>query len=608
MTRSARLGAVLVCVLAVLLGAGPAMADGPESISQYDTRIDIRADGSMAVSETIYYDFGFNQRHGIIRKIPAKFRYDDSRDRVYPIDDVAVTMDGQDIDVDLSSEDGYETFKIGDPDRTVTGRHTFVIQYTVRGALNGFPDHEELYWNAIGHEWSVPITAASATITGPADVQRVECFSGPSGSQLSCPTKSFTGRTATFAARNLGNGSGMSVVVAFPEGSVANTEPILEDRHDLAAAFRATPFTLIGGGALALLGIGGSLAAAWAIGRDRRYVGQIPGLAPAPGQSVEERRQSLFDKPPIAVEFAPPDNMRPGQVGTLVDGQANTLDVTATIIDFAVRKRLHITEVPREGMWSSQDWELTRTDDAHPADKPFASYEKSLFNALFTGRDRVRLSELKHTFATDLGRVKQELYRDMVGQGWYRRSPESTRTMYRGLAFLAIVAAIGVTVLLALVTQWALIGIGLVVAAIAFFAVSGRMPARTGQGSAMLARVRGFKLYLETAEAEQIKFEEREQIFSRYLPYAMVFGVADRWAGQFADIGSVQPDGTSGLYWYTGLQGWNMLYFSQSIGSFATTTSGTIASTPPPAVSGGSGFGGGGFSGGGGGGGGGSSW
>jgi uncharacterized membrane protein len=125
----------------------------------------------------------------------------------------------------------------------------------------------------------------------------------------------------------------------------------------------------------------------------------------------------------------------------------------------------------------------------------------------------------------------------------------------------------------------------------------------------MLARVQGLRLYIATTEAEQIKFEERAAIFSRYLPYAMVFGLVDRWATAFRDIGSqVEGGGAPGLYWYTGLPGWSMFYFAQSIGSFATTTTGTIATTSPPAAGGRSGFGSGGFSGGGFGGGGGGSW
>ena len=48
----------------------------------------------------------------------------------------------------------------------------------------------------------------------------------------------------------------------------------------------------------------------------------------------------------------------------------------------------------------------------------------------------------------------------------------------------------------------------------------------------MLARVQGFRLYVATAEADQIAFQEREEIFSRYLPYAMVFGLVVRLAEQ----------------------------------------------------------------------------
>src|SRR6185295_19087769 len=63
-----------------------------------------------------------------------------------------------------------------------------------------------------------------------------------------------------------------------------------------------------------------------------------------------------------------------------------------------------------------------------------------------------------------------------------------------------------------------------------------RMAARTADGSAVLAQSLGFKRYLVTAEARQIRFEEAQDIFSRYLPYAIVFGVADRWAGTFSEV------------------------------------------------------------------------
>jgi Predicted membrane protein (DUF2207) len=595
-------GLLLAAVLIWCAAPGAAWAADAESIHSYQTTVDVGRDGRLRITETIEYDFGANSRHGIIRRIPARFRYDDTHDRIYPIDDVTVTMDGATVPMRRSAGEGYETFTIGDPDRTVTGAHIYGIGYTVRGALNSFADHEELYWNVIGTEWSVPIDSAAATVTGPVGIQRVECFAGPPQSRLGCAEKSVTGTTATFRQPGLGVDSGLSVVVAFPKGSITDTAPILTRRRDLAAAFRATPVTVAVASMLALLGVAGAVIIAWLVGRDRHYLGQLPGLTPLAGEPAVEHRKPLFGAPPVSVEFVPPQKVRPGQVGTLIDEHANVIDVTATIIDFAVRRHLHIAELPRESTWSAQDWELSKLTDG---DATFLPYERTLFDALFDQRERVRLSELKNTFAVDLHRVQRQLYTDMVGQGWYRQSPITTRTAARALALLVLALSVAGTALLAFVSQAALIGVGLVVGALMLVAVAGRFPARTGRGSAMLARVQGFRLYVATAEAEQIKFQEREKIFSEYLPFAMVFGLADRWAGIFAKVGAISPN-SNGLYWYAGQPGWSLLFFAASIGSFTTTTVGTIASTPPSAA-GTTGFSGG-FSGGGGGGGGGGSW
>jgi uncharacterized membrane protein len=136
------------------------------------------------------------------------------------------------------------------------------------------------------------------------------------------------------------------------------------------------------------------------------------------------------------------------------------------------------------------------------------------------------------------------------------------------------------------------------------------MPARTAKGTALLAQAKGFRLYLEKAEADQIRFEEGEDIFSRYLPFAIVFGVAERWAKVFAALAAsgaavAVPTWYYGSGYSPGL--FNYAAFGSSMDDFATTTSGSIAAATPSS-SGSSGFGGGGFSGGGGGGGGGGSW
>ena len=75
---------------------------------------------------------------------------------------------------------------------------------------------------------------------------------------------------------------------------------------------------------------------------------------------------------------------------------------------------------------------------------------------------------------------------------------------------------------------------------------------RTAEGRAVCDQVEGFKTYLATAEADQLRFEEGEDIFSKYLPWAIIFELADRWAkicGDLVAMGRL-PDATP--YWYVG--------------------------------------------------------
>jgi uncharacterized membrane protein len=123
----------------------------------------------------------------------------------------------------------------------------------------------------------------------------------------------------------------------------------------------------------------------------------------------------------------------------------------------------------------------------------------------------------------------------------------------------------------------------------------------------MLAQARGFREYIRTAEAEQLRFEEGADIFSRYLPFAIVFGEAERWVRVFGPLAATAATTSAASpVWYTGPNGWSSDNFADSLDGFTSSASGTIAAATPSS-SGGSGFSGG-SSGGGGGGGGGGSW
>jgi uncharacterized protein (TIGR04222 family) len=299
------------------------------------------------------------------------------------------------------------------------------------------------------------------------------------------------------------------------------------------------------------------------------------------------------------VEFAPPDDVRPGQVGTLIDERANTLDVTATIVDLAGRGFLMIRELPKEGWFAKPDWELVRLERDEAELVP---YERTLLHGLFRDGTEVSLSSLRTTFAGRLEKVEDQLYVDAVKRGWFRLRPDRVRSRWHLIGVGIFVLAVGLAFVLARWTHLGLVGIAAVVVGVVFVVGASRMPARTAKGTAMLRRIRGFRTVIETADTHLSRWAEQENVFTRFLPYAIVFGCTEKWAKAFEQIGAPEQD-TS---WYVSSRPFVFAEFGHAMDGFTVATSGTIASTP--SGSGSSGFSGGGSSGGGGGGGGGGSW
>ena len=171
-----------------------------------------------------------------------------------------------------------------------------------------------------------------------------------------------------------------------------------------------------------------------------------------------------------------------------------------------------------------------------------------LLDGLFASGSPVPLSDLKNTFAATLASVKGSMYDEVVRRGWFRRSPQSQRASWSGLGmlliFLGAICAFflgqsiptGSPISGVPLSGTTILGAGLAVSGVIVNVLAQRMASRTADGTAMLAQSLGFKKYLVTAEANQIKFEEAQQIFSAYLPYAIVFGVADKWANTFDEV------------------------------------------------------------------------
>jgi hypothetical protein len=664
-------------------------AETGEQVSNYDLHYTLRPDGSMHVTETIVYDFdGSSGKHGIQRFLPVAFSYDADHNREYPLSHVRVSSpSGAPADLEVTSG-STTTMRIGDPNQTVEGIQTYLLEYDLAGVVNTVGGGQELYWNATGNEWEVPIAKATVTVTGSAAVQRAACYQGLVGSSQTC-TQVVAAGSATYTATSaLGPGEGITVVAGFPAGSFPGAAPILREKWSLAKAFAVNPPTVVGGVAVLALLAGGAVLLAGRRGRDRRYLGVTPGLAPGLGDQERTAPVGAFRREPVAVQFTPPSELRVGELGTLIDEKANVVDVTATIIDLAVRGYLRIEELgagasaseaadPEEAEEAEEaeeteprgsggdNWvgrgrrgrrqarfsrmfgmpaqvgiagrpiaieaderaheagstrdSTVRGQDGEPTDwvlvstrqdlKELRQYELALYGAIFRRRSSVTLSALKTTFSASLAETQKQLYAEVTDRGWFRANPRTVRWRWYAIGGALTVVGLAATVLLAIFTHLALLGVAVLLSGPVVLALAGRMPARTASGTALLAQARGFRLYLETAEADQIRFEEGQDIFSRYLPYAIVFGVADRWASLFAQL-AASGVAVAAPTWYIGgayLGGpFDYGRFGGTMNTFSAQTSSTIQAATPSS-SGSSGFGGG-FSGGGGGGGGGGSW
>lgn len=629
--------ALLALVAAGLLAPSRALA-ATDSVENLDVAYVVGQDGSLQVTETYTYAFA-QPRHGMKRYVLTRQGYGDSttQHREYPITDIAVSSPtNAPAQYALTDSGGSTVIRIGDPDRTVRGTQRYVISYRLGHVLNDQPtvNAAELYWNVTGDAWEVPIQNVSVKVTGPAAATKAACTWGARGAKGQCASNA--GATSTFSAGPLDVGQQMTIAEQMPRSAFGTITPQLADGsveevaggggYMSASEARLRSYGALGLGIaaplLALLGLGGAV---WRRGRDERFVDLAPGIVPAPGEQVATTRGGR--KPTVAVRFTPPDDATPGLIGTLVDETANSIDVSATVLDLAVRGFLRIEQVDPPGVTKPTDWRLVALKDD---DGTLLPYERTVLDGVFVLGSPVMMSDLRTHFASSLARAQGEMYSETVRRGWFRQSPQLTRQQYSWMSWLPFGLAGVLAVLtfmgsgdpdsragLHLPVPTALIGIaGLVLAGILGRVFAHRMPARTAVGSAVMAQAEGFREYLLTAEAGQIKFEEAASIFSRYLPYAVVFGCADRWAKLFAEVAAAaQAQGyvieqPTFFMWYGGYGGWGD--FGRSVDSFSTSAAGSFVATP--GSSGGSAWGGGGggdfggFSGGGGGGGGGGSW
>ncbi len=604
-------------------GAVGPTADGAfDRMASFTDQIVLDKDGGATFTETIDYRFGSSggARHGIFRNIVVRQAVQGSQEsnlfRYYALSDVKVTSPtGAPTTVQLNDHGAETQIKIGDANKTVTSPQTYVITYHLANVMNPFPEQAEYFGNIFKDD-TIPKDVVQISLNGPGGVFEVRCSRGDTDPGKPCDSAK-PGSPATFSVTNLASNEDLTIAAKLPRVGFGALEPDLRSGSSSMNAGQAklvSALALTGGIAVPVLAAGLMIALVRTRGRDEWYAGMTPGLTPGAGDGQAPVVKGK--RPTVAVQFNPPPGVQPGMVGTIVDEEVNTVDVSATVVDLAVRGFLQIEEVQSGAVFSRTDWRLTRL--VPPPGESLLPYESTLLEGIFESANPVELSDLKYKFADTLKTARSQMYQEVVRRGWFRKSPQTQRAGWQGLGFVLIGAGAVSLFYLGAATydidrtaglgigipSGVILGIGLIIAGLVFRVLGKRMAAKTAAGSAVLAQSLGFKKYLVTAEANQIKFEEAQAIFSRFLPFAIVFGVADRWAATFQKVAEAaaaagQQIAMPTWYLYSGAAFPDFGGIADGVGSFADTAGGAFAATASSGSSGGSGFSGGGFSGGG---------
>ncbi|MDR0849317.1 MAG: DUF2207 domain-containing protein [Propionibacteriaceae bacterium] len=639
--RLSRTIAVFASLFLGFLTVPAANADAHDQITRMDISAFVNAKGTVSVVNS--FDVAYaTQGHGpylsfVVSQPYEGTDFDAGWIRKYDYDIVSVTSDtGAPTDFTQTVSNGILRVRVGDPDTLVSGTQTYNVEYTIADVMNTRnPESglDELYWNILGGSgagWAMEIQNLSVVIqTTPMVATATNCWmTGGVGSDDECADFHTDGPATFFHTDTLPAYGNLTVFLGFPADTFPDSPAVLRATLPGKLAWKPDPVGYGAGALSVLLAVVGAVLLARR-GRDQQYAGEVPGQAPfrekdstSTGDAAIVRKETR--NPPVF--FTPPQDISPALACALAREKADMRDVTATIVDLAVRNYLTIT--PIDG---GKDFTL------HLTTRPWVGLEKhetAVLNALFrsggkayplvaskdgprTVRSRWNLAAawlmllvipflilggiltyrapgwiwlflvpltlaivcivLGFVFAAKRRRESEataqahELVDSVVGpklsivvgqintmlvkEGYYKKTPEKIPAWWRSLGRKMIWLALPVSLLIGLVmgyfghAGWGLVGLGVAAFGVGCIVIAPRMPVRTPAGSAMAAQVLGFKKYLATAEADQIAWEERSDIFSRYLPYAIGFDCVDRWAKVFQEaLGKGLTTATS--VWY----------------------------------------------------------
>jgi len=576
---------VLSCFFALLLSCPPASARTPDQITEwyikdFTSEIVVNKDSSLDITEKIVADCGnLPNKHGIYRILPTVYYPGEGKTVKIPIQLISITDFKGNLYKFTVSEDSSNntiTWKIGDANKTVTGVNNYEIRYKIKNTIRfDNPNFDEFYWNLNGNFWDMEADHFLATIIFPPEINqnsvleinKYDGFFGQKDSGISNYKWTSPNIIQVETKRTLEKEEGITLSVTFPKNIIS--PPVLTFWEKYGAMILGLIFLLI-----PILVFLICFITWWKYGRD---IG--PGRAVAP-------------------EFEIPDDMNPMEMSVFLDnGKLKTSAISAAIVNLAVKGYLKIEAIPKQGIFSSADTKLIRLGKA--TDK-LTEVEKNLLNYLFVGNSEVNISDLRNEFYKYIPKLKDDCFTKLSNQNLFEKKGFSLQTVMFVIAVIWVVCLFFTPILISNPYFYA----ASIISIIIIFIFAALMPKRSKEGEELLWRIKGFKMYMLTAEKYRQKFIEKENLFEKFLPYAMLFGITGLWISKMKEIYGEEYFNTYHPIWYVGYIGnFNIDDFSSQLATVSSSMASTMSSSPSS-----SGSGGGGFSGGGGGGGGGGGW
>lgn len=564
-----------VFALLSLLSIGSADA---EEIRSFDVDIKTFKDSSFLVTEKIDYDFGDVERHGIHRVIPILYTRGENDYRIDLKLDKVIDERGTPYEVQKLISGEKVNIRIGSPAYTMKGRHLITVQYRVRHGVNFFDGAPEIAWNVTGHDWHVPIARATCTIHPPDGVPstsiKFESFTGRRGQKETGESR-LNADGVVLSSSWLRPGDHFMARVGFPEGSVRKPDSKLSFLwwlEDWWPAFVIPAFTAFALGAIF-----------WKFGRDPVHLSES-------GPSAD------WTSPDLLAE------LRPAQLGTVIDERCDMHDIVATVLDLCHRGHLRIKQLSREDPYgfegpSIQFLRCEPGDDAVLLIRFEQEFLRGMFEREPGGRldDTVFLGDLKFQFQSRIAVIRKSIYDSLVQEGYFQTNPHEERKVYYSLALILLIVGALLLFLASEVSSVVGWAVGLLLSAGISAASAPYMPSRTHKGCLAVRRIQSLSAFLLDAGIEEIEAMEAAQpdLFSRMLPYAMVLGLEDRWATCFSTILKEPPS------WYEPLdyfgaedegeekgsadKAFDARAFVLELGACVRTMQSDLVASPPPA-------------------------